>query len=335
MRFKLSSSLSGLLREQARWRQRMAKAVTSPAEPTVARSPKQRVGRTNLVEVNGFGANPGRLRMLEYVPPSAGNNSALVVVIHGCLQTVEDYDKGSGWTKLARDHGFILLFPEQRRENNNNLCFNWFRPSAVARDRGELMSIRQMIDSASDRHRIDQSRIYVHGLSAGAAMASALLVTYPNLFAAGQLVAGLPYGVARDAVTAMSVMKSGPRQTSEELAELARRVSPETTSWPTVSIWHGAADRIVAPHNAKASLQQWLHLHGLQDMEPRSVRERGGFVQRWEGAGSMPQVEFRLLDGLDHGLPIRPPRRKTNHKQPYMLESALDAPDEFVRSFIR
>ena len=177
MRFKLPYSLSGLMREQARWRRRIAKAVASPTEAITARAAKPRAGRARLSEISGFGTNPGRLRMLEYVPASAGKDSPLVVVIHGCLQNAEGYAKGSGWTKLANENGIILLFPEQRRENNNNLCFNWFRPSAVARDRGELMSIRQMIEYAGDRHEVDQSRVYVHGLSAGAAMADYLVLS--------------------------------------------------------------------------------------------------------------------------------------------------------------
>jgi poly(hydroxyalkanoate) depolymerase family esterase len=101
-------------------------------------------------------------------------------VLHGCTQTAAGYDHHSGWSKLADDAGFALLFPEQQRANNPNLCFNWFLPQNTTRDSGEALSIRQMIETMVVASDLDRTRIFVNGLSAGGTMAAAMLATYPG-----------------------------------------------------------------------------------------------------------------------------------------------------------
>jgi poly(hydroxyalkanoate) depolymerase family esterase len=136
-----------------------------------------------LTEVTGFGSNPGALRMFEYVPTDP--EPALVVVLHGCTQTAASYDFGAGWPTLADRHGFVLLLPEQQPANNAKNCFNWFLAGDIERGRGEAMSIRQMGEKMIVDHGIDRRRVFVTGLSAGGAMTSVMLATYPDVFAAG------------------------------------------------------------------------------------------------------------------------------------------------------
>lgn len=338
MRLKIPMPLSFILGQQKKLQKKILKAIPSlplvaPARPV--RPKKPRAVRARLREVTGFGTNPGHLRMLEYVPPKAGKGAPLVVVLHGCLQSADDFDKGSGWSSLARDGGFVLLYPEQRKSNNPNLCFNWFRPSAVARDRGELMSVRQMIDNACERHHVDKKRIYVQGLSAGGAMASALLATYPELFAAGQIVAGLPFGAARDAMSALSVMNSGVNRSAREWGDLVRAVTPEVKKKPVISIWHGTADRVVSVANARATLAQWLDVYGLDEAAGKAVTIKGQEAWVWHDAAGKPLIEFCLIDGLGHGLPIMSKRSATAKAgMPYMLEGAISAPTHMSRTIL-
>src|SRR3954449_2871493 len=98
-----------------------------------------------LTELTPSGSNPGALRMMAYAPPGLPSGAPLVVVLHGCTQNAAGYDRGAGWSTLADRHGFALLFPEQDRANNANLCFNWFQHADVTRGQGEVLSIRQMI----------------------------------------------------------------------------------------------------------------------------------------------------------------------------------------------
>ncbi|RYD84555.1 MAG: PHB depolymerase family esterase, partial [Sphingomonadales bacterium] len=149
-----------------------------------------------LQGLTGFGSNPGNLAASVHIPERLSDRPALVVVLHGCLQTAAAYDSGSGWSHLADEHGFAVLFPEQRRANNANLCFNWFLPEDNARDLGEAHSISGMIAAVVRDHGIDPARVFVTGLSAGGAMASVMLATYPELFAGGAIIAGLPFGCA-------------------------------------------------------------------------------------------------------------------------------------------
>ena len=91
----------------------------------------------------------------------------LVLVLHGCRQDAESYDRAAGWASLAEERGFAVVYAQQRETNNPRLCFTWFRPSEVTRDRGELMSIRQMVAYTAERAGSDPQRIFVTGLSAG------------------------------------------------------------------------------------------------------------------------------------------------------------------------
>ncbi|RKE85248.1 PHB depolymerase family esterase [Rhizobium sp. AG855] len=346
MRFKNPlSPLSALLKGQRRWRKMVKDAfpvfglgdlpkAAPKAKKRVATS-KAATARASLVEVHAFGSNPGRLRMLEFVPALRRDPPTLVVVLHGCLQTAAQFDKGSGWSRMAREKGFVLLYPEQTRQNNQNLCFNWFRPSSVARDRGELMSIRQMVDHCATRHNIPKDRIFLQGLSAGAAMAGALLANYPDVFVAGQIVAGLPFGAARDAMSALHVMKSGARRSAREWGDLVRAARDGSeTRRPAVSIWHGRADSVVAIANAEATLAQWLDVYGL-DFEAGVTRPAtDGTSMVWKDEKVRVLVEYRIIDALDHGLPV-PVRRGTAGRQPYMLEGANSAPKQFYQTFIR
>ncbi|WP_189526808.1 PHB depolymerase family esterase, partial [Mesorhizobium sp. M7A.F.Ca.ET.027.03.2.1] len=132
-----------------------------------------------LSTLGNFGSNPGALQAQYYMPADLPDGAPLVVVLHGCTQNAAGYDRHSGWSQLADEGGFALLYPEQQRANNPNLCFNWFLPADTARDRGEVFSIRQMIETMVVAHGLDRKQIFVTGLSAGGAMAAAMIATYP------------------------------------------------------------------------------------------------------------------------------------------------------------
>src|SRR5260370_10962464 len=219
--------------------------------------------RSPLVETEGFGTNPGDLRMFSFVPDSLQPAPALVVVLHGCGQTAAGYDLGTGWSTLANHYGFALLMPEQQASNNANTCFNWFNPEDTTRDQGEACSIRQMIARMAADQKIDPRRIYVTGLSAGGAMTSVMLATYPEVFAGGAIIAGLPYGIASNVREALSGMMQSSSRPASELGDLVRNASKHKGPWPKLSVWHGSADRTVNPANPDEIVNQWLDVHQL------------------------------------------------------------------------
>jgi poly(hydroxyalkanoate) depolymerase family esterase len=260
--------------------------------------------RSPLVETRQFGTNPGDLRMFSYVPADLRPSPALVVVLHGCGQTAAGYDLGTGWSTLAKHYGFALLMPEQQTTNNAHGCFNWFNPQDTARGQGEAQSIRQMIARMASQHRIDKHRIFVTGLSAGGAMTSVMLATYPEIFAAGAIIAGLPYGVATNVREALSGMLRSPSRSSGELGNLVRTASKHRGPWPKVSIWHGSADRTVNPANADEIIKQWLDVHQLPP-DPMSEGIVDGYPhQIWWNTDGETIIESYSITDMAHGTPL-------------------------------
>lgn len=261
-------------------------------------------GGSPIQEIAEFGTNPGDLRMFGYVPATAQARPALVVVLHGCTQTAAGYDLGAGWSTLADRYGFALLFPEQKSSNNPNCCFNWFNSDDIARDSGEALSIRQMIEQMVVTHKVDRARIFVTGLSAGGAMTSVMLATYPEVFAAGAIIAGLPYGVATSMQEALGSMFRAPARDAQELGNLVRQATAYHGPWPKVSVWHGSADRTVNPANAGEIVKQWLDLHQLMG-PPMAAGEVDGYPhEMWWNAAGETVVESYTITGMAHGAPL-------------------------------
>ena len=275
----------------------------SDAEPD---EPEAVASRAGLTEVADFGSNPGALRMLVHLPEGLLPGAPLVVVLHGCTQSAAAFDRAAGWSDLAGRFGFALLLPEQRRANNPKRCFNWFAASDTRRDAGEALSIRQMVDRMVTSYALDPGRVYVAGLSAGGAMAAAMLATYPEVFAGGAIIGGVPYGAASNARQARPAMAGRlDKRPAGGWGDAVRAASLHHGPWPRVSIWHGDADRSVHPVNAERLLEQWTDLHGVAG-EPALEERHGGHRRRvWRGPDGTALVEGHVIAGMGHGAPIR------------------------------
>jgi poly(hydroxyalkanoate) depolymerase family esterase len=226
------------------------------------------------------------------------------VVLHGCGQTAAGYDLGAGWSTLAKHYGFALLMPQQQFSNNGQGCFNWFNPEDTARDSGEACSISQMIARMVDDHEIDAHRIYITGLSAGGAMTTVMLATYPEMFAAGAVIAGLPFGVATNVREALNGMFQTPAHPAAELGDLVRNASDHKGPWPRLSVWHGSADRTVNPANADEIIKQWLDVHQFPST-PMSEGTVDGYPhQIWWNADGETIVESYTITNMAHGTPL-------------------------------
>jgi poly(hydroxyalkanoate) depolymerase family esterase len=260
--------------------------------------------RSPLAETTGFGPNPGDLRMFSYVPGNLQQPPGLVVVLHGCGQSAAGYDLGAGWSTLAKRYGFALLMPEQQLSNNGQGCFNWFNPEDTTREHGEACSIRQMIARMVEDHTINEQRIFVTGLSAGGAMTSVMLASYPEVFAGGAIIAGLPFGVASNVREALNGMYQSSSRPAGELGDLVRSASNHKGPWPKLSVWHGSADRTVNPANANEIVKQWLDVHHLPST-PMSEGTVDGYPRQvWWNADGETIVESYTITDMAHGTPL-------------------------------
>jgi poly(hydroxyalkanoate) depolymerase family esterase len=284
-----------------------------------------------LQSLGGFGSNPGDLLARTYIPRERGAGAALVVVLHGCTQSASSYNRGAGWTSAADEHGFALLFPEQQRANNPNLCFNWFSPADAGRDRGEALSIIQMVQDLCSRHALNPRRVYITGLSAGGAMTAAMLATYPEVFAGGAVIAGLPFGTAATVPEAFERMRGQATFGPGQLTGLVRSASGHGGQWPTLSVWHGSSDQTVDASNAAALVDQWRGLHGVA-AAPTATETIAGQQRRvWCNRDGQEVIEEYAIARMGHGTPIHAaPANAGEAAGPYMLDVGISSTRRIV-----
>jgi poly(hydroxyalkanoate) depolymerase family esterase len=285
-----------------------------------------------LVPMANFGSNPGRLDCRIYVPTTEPRG--LVVILHGCTQGASSYDEGSGWSQLAERHGFAVMFPQQRRANNPNLCFNWYEPNHARRSQGEASSISQMVKTMTQRYGLNRSRVFVTGLSAGGAMTAVMLACYPELFAGGAIIAGLPYATANTLPEALERMRGQRIPGRAELAALMAGATTFDGPTPTISVWHGTHDNIVDPANADAIVNQWRGLHGLSDSEGRVDEVSGHLRQIWADSSGRPLIEKYSIRGMGHGTPLSfGGQEACGRPGPHMLETSICSTRQMAQSW--
>ena len=282
----------------------------------------------SLQRIDSFGPNPGQLNMHVYVPEGHQPDSALVLALHGCVQQASSFDDETGLTALADELKFVLLFPEQRQENNGKRCFNWFQRKDNEKHRGESGSITNMIQYAIDTYQVDSSKIFVLGLSAGGSMTAVLMANYPELFQGGAIVAGTAYGCnkpsfftwvpwwwlnmwygdAASASYACGLFNYAPTQRSPgvwgDFVRASSGVMPG--GWPKVSLWQGETDDVVNPANQRELVKQWTNVLGI-DQTPDEVHILDDITHHvYHDASDTPRLETYQIADFDHAFAIDP-----------------------------
>ncbi|MEU5363177.1 PHB depolymerase family esterase [Streptomyces sp. NPDC005925] len=274
--------------------------LTALLTPTTARA-------ASLQEVTGFGTNPGALRMFRYVPDGMPAGRPVVVALHGCTQNASGYGTGTGWLQLADRWGFSVVLPQQQSANNASSCLNWFETGDIERGRGEAASIAQMVDRQLADVSGAPSRVYVTGLSAGGGMTSVMMATYPEKFAAGGVVAGLPYGCAQAAGSPYVCMYVGATQTPQQWGDRVRAARPGYTgAWPTLTVFQGTADYTVKPVNMSDLVEQWTNVHGADQTADAGDTVAGYPHKIYRGPLGNAVVETYEITGMGHGQPVDP-----------------------------
>lgn len=255
-----------------------------------------------------------------YVPRGIRTAKApLLVALHGCRQDGLDFATGTRFNDLADRQRFVVVYPEQSSIHNVQRCWNWFRPAHQNRSAGEpaiLSGIIHKVAQEASRWRIDRSRIYVAGISAGGAMALILAATYPELFAAVGVHSAPPYRSASGPLQALAAMLGASTPPEQKDAPPG--------PMPPMVIFQGTADGTVRPINAQRVAEQWLACRtrpaaggpisragattpvgppragATAPVRPVTTRSRRGYrVDRWY-AGGRKVLEVWLVEGLGH-----------------------------------
>ncbi len=285
--------------------------------PTV-KVPKARTARAAKSSVKRTAAKPARRAASGERPPGRGTwrqfrysglagsrsyrvyvpfglrrttRAPLLLALHGCAQNSVDFATSTRFNQLADQHGFIVVYPDQTPSHNPQRCWNWFRPAHQFRSQGEpaiLAGIVRRVAAETASWRIDPSRMYVTGLSAGGAMAVVLAATYPELFAAVGVHSAPPYRSASTPTNAMLAMRG------MTTAPPMDAVAP----MPPMIIFQGTMDGTVDSGNARRIADQWLATHA-------GSADAGAVGAGSVGAGSVGKPRIRTID------PARPATSRT------------------------
>ena len=203
-----------------------------------------------------FACDAGELDYLLHIPPGLDTAKApLLLMLHGCTQTPEDFARGTRMNQLADEQGYVVAWPAQSVARNQNRCWNWFRGSDQQRGQGEPAILAALTRQLVASHGLDARRVYVAGLSAGGAMAAVLASTHPDVYAAIGVHSGLPIGLANDVPSAFAAMRKG-------VGARRRAHATGAVAVPAI-VFHGDSDTTVHPDNGQGVVEQSLG-HGIR-----------------------------------------------------------------------
>lgn len=225
-------------------------------------SGKRRKPLSNQSTRRAFRGSAGALSYDLYLPAAVATGMPLLVMLHGCTQSADDFARGTRMNALAEEFGFCVAYPEQAQGANMQKCWNWFRPGDQVRDRGEPSLIAGMIRDIAREHDIDLERVYIAGLSAGGAAAANLAAAYPDIFAAVGIHSGLACGSAKDMPSAFAAMNGGG---------MVKPVGKQLYV-PTIT-FHGGKDHTVNPINSRQIHEKFAGHQALA--ETTTVTEQG------------------------------------------------------------
>jgi poly(hydroxyalkanoate) depolymerase family esterase len=219
---------------------------------TAALAPATARAQTGTLSSGDYTGPAGTQHYELYVPSSykKGTAAPLVVALHGCTETGDQFRQLSQWDKLAEADGFLVVFPEQNSNANSMKCWNFFKGEHMQRGAGEPAKIAGLTTWVEQQYTVDPDMVYVNGLSAGGAMASVMATTYPDLYAAVGIGSGCEYA----ATAACAGYRSADPVQAGKDAYTA--MGAQARQMPFI-VFEGDADTTVPPVNAAQVVEQW------------------------------------------------------------------------------
>jgi len=229
--------------------------------------PKARASSSGIWQQYAYNGPAGSRPYFVYTPANyqVGTAVPMIVMLHGCTQTPADFAAGTQMDQLADQKQFIVVYPQQTSTYNQESCWNWFDPADQSRGSGEpaiIAGIAQAVAQNTSQWTIDTHRIYVAGLSAGAAMSVIMGATYPDIFAAIGVQSGLEYKAATTSNDAFTALRQGGPDPTQQGQVAYNAMGSAARVVPTITL-HGTSDYLVYPVNGEQVVQQWMQTDHL------------------------------------------------------------------------
>jgi poly(hydroxyalkanoate) depolymerase family esterase len=246
----------------------------------------------------------GKRRYKLFIPSGYERSTAvpLVVMLHGCTQDPDDIARGTRLNKLAEEKSILVVYPEQPESANPKKCWNWYDPNHQKRDIGEPALIAAITRQTMQDYRVDLNRVYVAGVSAGAAMAVIVALTYPDLFAAVGSHSGIPYGAATNVMEALSAMQGKGPGSALLVSRAKDAMRGRARAIPAI-VFQGGSDHTVNAENLPRLVAQLAAVQGMRANEPTitssGVAAGYHYTRTTRGSGDAT-VEAWIVDELGH-----------------------------------
>ncbi len=252
-----------------------APALKAPTRPTTAPVPGKWLKSSHAVTVLESGRPGARMSYWLYLPDQAGPGPMpLVVMLHGCAQTATQFAQSTRMNQLAEKKGFAVLYPQQTTAHNTGRCWRWYNRK-IQEGGAEVQSVVAIINNVVEKYALDPTRIYIAGISAGAAMANIIALNYPHLIAAVGMHSGSVFGTAHTPMEGYSVMQNGALGSLRDAVRTAAARVAHFPAMPAMLI-HGQQDNIVRPVNLSHLAEQFNELnqlagHGRETMQVKTT----------------------------------------------------------------
>ncbi|TXH68240.1 MAG: PHB depolymerase family esterase [Thiothrix sp.] len=230
--------------------EQVSSSKSETAKPAEAYTPvnKSTAGQDAQFITRNFSNEYGSRDYKLYIPSTYTDQPLpLVIMLHGCTQTAEDFALGTEMNRFAEQYGVLVAYPNQARSANSKGCWNWYKTKNQQANRGEPALIAGLTQAIIQSYHVDPKRVYIAGLSAGGAMASIMGATYPDLYAAVGVHSGLAAGSATNVIAALAAMRQGSRS--------VQALGQNPGFVPTI-VFHGDQDQIVNLKNAEQVFAQ-------------------------------------------------------------------------------
>jgi poly(hydroxyalkanoate) depolymerase family esterase len=306
--------------------------------------------------VERYQSEEGQLEYLVYRPETAAADAEmpLVLALHGCTQDPFMLEAASGLKSLADTEQFMLIYPQQNANASPHRCWNWYEPRNQSRETGEASMLAGIVRQVSENYAVDDSRIYVTGLSSGGAMTSILASCFPDLFAAAAVHSGMAYKSANSAAQALIAPISGNQTPPNVAGEAAYNCSGTQNQTIPVLVLHGTSDTVVFPINGRHTLEEFAQMNDFEDdgedndsvqaapSNSQSQQVEGGHIYTIEDYVYNGELlmQVYIVDGLQHmwsggtGIyPLSDPKAPNateifwNFMSQYQLANTQEAPE--------